>query len=148
MNARRWRQLDRGVGSSLTGVVTIGIVLAALVSVWLVGWISCIHQARMAADLGAVAGAEQEHRSGLASALDQRLAPDEPLAGAAATSDQACRAAEVTVRQNGATLRDCQVTRGYGQFIVTVEVEVALDPRLAMGPRAVKESSKAGVVVQ
>lgn len=114
---------DRGSGTVLTVAVLMVLVVTAAVGVWMSGWIGCIHQARNAADLSAVAGAQAHQLGG-----------------------DGCAVALATAQLNGAELSSCEVTIGAGEFIVDVQVELELRPHVRGGPTRVTEKSRAGLV--
>lgn len=123
--AGHWRVAtqDRGSGTVLTVAIMMVLVLMAAVGVWISGWLGCMHQARNAADLGAVAGAQAHQLGG-----------------------DGCAVARATAELNGGQLSECEVTTGAGEFIVDVQVEVELRPQVRGGPTRVTEQARAGVV--
>jgi secretion/DNA translocation related TadE-like protein len=114
---------ERGSGTVLALAVVAVLVAVAMVSLVIVSWVGCVHRARSAADLSAIAGA-QAYQSGR----------------------MACETAATTARSNGAELTSCRVLPGEGQFIVEVTVSGPLRPAIGGGPKAVVEKARAGVV--
>lgn len=118
------RNLDqRGGGSALTLSVLIVLILVGLVAAWQVGWLSSGARARSVADLVALsaAQAQQDGRNG-------------------------CEVAEQVASDNAAELDACEVTTGWGEFVIDVSVLVQLRPQVAGAPQHAKADSRAGVV--
>lgn len=118
-----WSHSDRGQRGSGTllvvAVLAVVLALAAALSV-LAGYAAAGHRARAAADLAAVSAAT-----------------------AYSTGGDACTVAAELARRNGAALQRCVVT-GAGQFVVTVEVSVAVTAVLPGLPRSVVTRAYAG----
>ena len=115
---------QRGSGSMLVVSMSIALMAVGLVMAWQGSWVASHARARSVADLVALSAARAQ------------------LAGA-----PACATAERSASDNHAELSECQVTTGWGEFIVDVTVEVSLTPQVAGGPRAVQADSRAGVLV-
>jgi len=119
MTARHHDQ--RGSGTVLMIAVMLIAAMVAFVGACLLAWFGCVHKARAAADLAAVAGADAYN-----------------------TGADACSAASQAAVSNKAQLTACRVdTNGY-DFIVRVTVQVAASPHLAFGPDHFEETSAAG----
>lgn len=117
------RNDERGSGSILVVGVVMVLLVVGLVVGWQAAWLVSGVRARSAADLVALAAA-----------------------GAQQTGRPACPVAEKTADANGARLVSCEVTTGWGEFVVDVAVEVDLVPRFADGPQSTSAESRAGVV--
>ena len=119
--ARRPHTDDRGAGSILILIIVMFVAIAAYVALCGASWMRCAHTARNAADLAALAGAQQ-----LAAGRDP------------------CGASEWTARANGATMTGCQADIANGRLVVQVNVTVVADPRLPGGPAEFAATAKAG----
>ncbi|GAA2183139.1 hypothetical protein GCM10009785_25440 [Brooklawnia cerclae] len=107
----------------LTVAVVLVLVLVAGVGVWQVSWLGSGRRARAVADLVALsaAHAQQEGRDG-------------------------CEVAGGTAEGNGARLEECEVTTGYGEFVVDVTVSVRVVPQVPGAPGAAVAGARAGIV--
>ena len=105
----------------LSAVILLGAAVMTAVTVVVVGWLGCVHQARAAADLAALAGANARVEGG-----------------------SPCDVAGDTAARNGGNLISCSINGGYRSFVVKVSVGVALRPGLAAGPRSVAAVAAAG----
>lgn len=123
MSGRRPVRDERGSGSILVVSVVTVLVLLGVVVAWQGSWLTSGARARSVADLVAL-GAARAQQDGQA----------------------ACPVAEEVAADNRARLVECEVTTGWGEFIVDVVVEVDLVPQVAGGPRVVTADSRAGVV--
>ncbi len=103
--------------------VMIALMMVAAVGAWFSGWLASGGRARSAADLVAIAAAQAQR--------DGR---------------QACPTAELAAAANDAVLTDCEVTTGWGEFVVDVTVEVQLRPQIAGAPQSAHAESRAGIV--
>lgn len=112
---------ERGSGTALTGVMALLLCAVMLLGVWSAGWIGSVHHARSAADLTALAGA-QEHVRGR----------------------QACAAARAAARANHASLVRCRVDGDRRDFHVIVQVRVLLRPVVGGTERFVTQEATAG----
>lgn len=112
---------ERGVGTLLTA----GVALVLLSVTWgvclVLGWWLQASRAQDAADLAALAGA-----------------------AAMAEQQDACAAAGLAARNNGARLSACRLTSEGSAFVVEVRVVLGLHPALPGGPAAVERSASAG----
>lgn len=106
------------VAGVLAALLVFGAA-AALVS----GYAVAAHGARNAADLAALSGAQVMSDGG-----------------------DACAAATTIARRNGTTLTRCRVTGEAGDFVVSVTVEVVVDPRIRGLPTRLSQQAWAGVV--
>jgi len=95
--------------------------MVAFVCACLLAWFGCIHQARAAADLAAIAGADAQ-----------------------SVGDDACPASEVAALKNHAELTRCVVDSNGFQFVVRATVKVSAKPRVAFGPDHFSHTSEAG----
>lgn len=121
---RGCRALDqRGSGSMLTVCVVLGVFLVGLVMAWQGSWLASGGRARSVADLVALSAARAQQ-----------------------TGRSACEVADLAASRNSARLSACEVTTGWGEFVVDVTVEVDLVPQLPEGPRRATAESRAGVV--
>lgn len=70
------------------------------------------------------------------------------MAAAQAHKDgaQACVTAEKAASRNQVVLESCEVTTGWGEFVVDISVSVDMRPRLAGAPSTVYAQSRAGIV--
>lgn len=107
----------------LVACVVIVLALVGLVMAWQGSWLASGARARSVADLVALAAARAQQ-----------------------TGRSACEVAAQTALQNSARLVECDVTTGWGEFIVDVTVEVSLVPQISGGPQATTAESRAGVV--
>lgn len=114
---------QRGGGSMLTLSVMVALVLVGLVGVWQVGWLSSGARARSVADVVALAAAQAQQ--------DGR---------------EACEVADQTATDNNAELENCEVTTGWGEFVVDVGIKMQLPPQIPGGPETTHAESRAGVV--
>ena len=115
------RRDERGAGTVLTMIVILIVAMAAFVAACLLSWFGHMHQARSAADLAALAGAD-----------------------AYAGGRDACATAALAATGNGAGLTACTVDSNGVDFIVRVTVQVDAKPHLAFGPGQFTYSSEAG----
>lgn len=113
---------QRGSSTLIVAVVLI-LAIVALVGVWQAGWLGSGARARNAADLVALAAARAQQ-----------------------TGRPACDVAAEVAADNAARLVDCEVITGWGEFVVDVTVEVAVQPQVAGGPQHARASARAGVV--
>jgi secretion/DNA translocation related TadE-like protein len=120
---QRHDQNERGSGTVLTATVVLVLVMVAAAVFTLASWVACLHQARSAADLAALAGAE-----------------------AYQTGRSACTAATVSATANHTTATACQVRESGVDFVVQVSVSVPLRPQLPFGPSNATVTSQAGAV--
>lgn len=121
---RGCRALDqRGSGSMLTVCVVLGVFLVGLVMAWQGSWLASGGRARSVADLVALSAARAQQ-----------------------AGRPACEVADLAASRNSARLSACEVTTGWGEFVVDVTVEVDLVPQLPEGPRRATAESRAGVV--
>ena len=121
---RGCRTLDqRGSGSMLTVCVVLGVFLVGLVMAWQGSWLASGGRARSVADLVALSAARAQQ-----------------------AGRPACEVADLAASRNSARLSACEVTTGWGEFVVDVTVEVELVPQLPEGPRRATAESRAGVV--
>lgn len=121
---RGCRTLDqRGSGSMLTVCVVLGVFLVGLVMAWQGSWLASGGRARSVADLVALSAARAQQ-----------------------AGRPACEVADLAASRNSARLSACEVTTGWGEFVVDVTVEVDLVPQLPEGPRRATAESRAGVV--
>ena len=58
----------------------------------------------------------------------------------------ACPVAEQAAAANDAVLANCEVTTGWGEFIVDIAVDVEMRPQIAGAPQSAHAESRAGVV--
>ena len=114
---------ERGSGTVLMMTVIMIAAMVAFVCACLLAWFGCVHRARSAADLAALAGAD-----------------------AYASGGNACAAAKQTAAINQAKLTTCKVDSNGIQFIVRVTVQVDAKPTIFLGPRQFGHTSEAGVV--
>lgn len=114
---------QRGGGSALTLGVVIIVLLLGFVGATQVGWLSSGARARSVADLVAIAAAQAQQ-----------------------DGQPACEAAEQAAEANNAALSSCELTTGWGEFIVDVSVTVGVRPQLAGAPQTAQAASRAGVV--
>lgn len=121
---RGCRTLDqRGSGSMLTVCVVLGVFLVGLVMAWQGSWLASGGRARSVADLVALSAARAQQ-----------------------AGRPACEVADLAASRNSARLSACEVTTGWGEFVVDVTVEVELVPQLPEVPRHATAESRAGVV--
>ena len=95
--------------------------MVAFVCACLLAWFGCIHQARAAADLAAIAGADALNSGG-----------------------DACAAAGEAASKNHGTLTACHVDSNGIQFVVRTTVMVDAAPRVVFGPDHFSHTSEAG----
>lgn len=122
LRSRRTRD-QRGGGSVLTVCVVLVLCLVGLVMAWQGSLLASEARTRSVADLVALSAARAQQ-----------------------TGRPACEVAELAASQNRARLSACEVTTGWGEFVVDITVEVDLVPRLPQGPRQATAQSRAGVV--
>lgn len=103
--------------------VVVVLVLIGWVTAWQGSWLASGARARAVADLVALAAAQAQQ-----------------------SAHPACEVAERTSAQNAARLVECEVTTGWGEFIVDITVEVGLVPRMTGAPRTARAAARAGVV--
>lgn len=103
--------------------VVIVLFMVATVGAWFAGWLASGARARSAADVVAIAAAQAQH--------DGR---------------EACSVAEETAINNNAALTNCEVTTGWGEFVVDVSVSAEMRPQVPGGPESVEADSRAGIV--
>ncbi|EPH03238.1 helicase/secretion neighborhood TadE-like protein [Propionibacterium sp. oral taxon 192 str. F0372] len=115
--------LQRGAGSGLVIAIIMVLAMAGLVAAIHGGWLASGQRARSAADIVALAAA-QAHADG------------------ADGCAQGGRAAE----QNRARLVECELTSGYGEFVIDITVEVEVLPAIPDAPRTARASARAGIV--
>jgi len=101
--------------------VTLITAMVAFICACLITWFGCMHQARSAADLAALAGAD-----------------------AISAGREPCAVAKTTATSNKAKMTACTVDSNGVDFIVRVTVQVDAKPRLAMGPHQFTQTSQAG----
>ena len=118
-----WTLDQRGSGSMLTVCVVLGVFLVGLVMAWQGSWLASGGRARSVADLVALSAARAQQ-----------------------AGRPACEVADLAASRNSARLSACEVTTGWGEFVVDVTVEVDLVPQLPEGPRRATAESRAGVV--
>lgn len=114
---------ERGSGSMLVVCVVMVLLVVGLLVGWQAAWLVSGARARSAADLVALSAARAQQ-----------------------TGRPACSVADETAEANAARLLGCEVTTGWGEFVVDVEVEVDLVPGFTQGPRTSRAESRAGVV--
>lgn len=114
---------QRGAGSGLTLCVVMVVMMVAIVGVIHGAWLACGQRARSTADLVALV-AGREH----------------VLAG------DGCERARTVAAEHSARLVSCELTTGYGEFVVDVTVEVDLVPALPGAPGTSTASARAGIV--
>jgi len=119
----REKRNERGSGTVLMMSVILIAAMVAFVCACLLAWFGCVHKARAAADLAALAGADA-HASG----------------------GNACEAAKLTAARNQAELTACKVDSNGVQFIVRVAVQVDAKPQIFIGPQRFGHKSEAGNV--
>jgi len=112
---------ERGSGTVLMIATMLIAAMVAFVCACLLAWFGCIHQARAAADLTAIAGADA-------------------LSG----GSDACAAASVTASKNHATLTACHIDSNGFLFVVRTTVMVDAKPRVVFGPEHFSHTSEAG----
>lgn len=117
------RRDERGSGSVLTLAIMMVTTVFAGVAFCVLAWFGNVHQARSAADLAALAGAQSMSAGG-----------------------DACPAAQRTAAANGAIVTACAVDSNGYQFIVRVTVQVDARPHVSFGPAAFSHTSEAGHV--
>ena len=103
--------------------VVIVLMLVAAVGAWFSGWLASGARARAVADVVAIAAAQAKR--------DGR---------------PACPVAEQAAAANDAVLANCEVTTGWGEFIVDIAVDVEMRPQIAGAPQSAHAESRAGVV--
>ena len=103
--------------------VVIVLMLVAAVGAWFSGWLASGARARAVADVVAIAAAQAQR--------DGR---------------PACPVAEQAAAANDAVLANCEVTTGWGEFIVDIAVDVEMRPQIAGAPQRAHAESRAGVV--
>jgi len=114
---------ERGSGTVLMMTVVMIAAVVAFMCACLLTWFGCVHRARAAADLAALAGAE-----------------------AYASGGNACAAAKLTAASNNAKMTACKVDSNGVQFIVRVTAQVDAKPAIFLGPRHFGHTSEAGMV--
>jgi len=114
---------QRGSGTVLMAAVMLIAAMVAFICAVMIAWFGCVHQARSAADLAALAGAD-----------------------AYAIGGDACAAASRTAANNSAELTACAVDSNGLQFIVRVTVRVKFQPQVPFGPDSLTHQSEAGDV--
>ncbi len=119
----RTRHSQRGSGTMMILAVMIVITMVAVVGAWFAGWLASGARARAAADLVAIAAAQAQSEG-----------------------RSACPVAQEAAAANQAELTACEVTTGWGEFIVDVAVEVELRPQIPGAPQAAHAESRAGIV--
>jgi secretion/DNA translocation related TadE-like protein len=107
----------------LTATVMLVLVAAAVVAFTLASWVACLHRARSAADLAALAGAAAYRAGG-----------------------DACAAASVSAVANNTTPTGCAVQSNGIDFLVRVTVSAPIRPRLPFGPPTVESAAQAGAL--
>jgi secretion/DNA translocation related TadE-like protein len=117
------RRAARGVGTVLTAVIMVLVVLGTLAGVWALGWWRAHARAADAADLAAVAAGQ-----------------------AYAATGEGCSRARDTMARNGAALISCSVAGDATSFVVTVTAESPLWPpvRIPGAPHSVRVTALAG----
>jgi len=115
------RNDERGSGTVLMMTVTLITAFIAFVCACLLAWFGCVHRARAAADLAALAGADAYRYGG-----------------------DACTVARQTTKANNARMTACAVDSNGVNFVVRVTVSVDAKPRIAFGPTQFSHSSEAG----
>jgi secretion/DNA translocation related TadE-like protein len=114
---------QRGSGTVLIATVMLVLAVVAGVAFTLTSWTACLHRARNAADLAALAGASA-YQAGL----------------------PACKAVTNSAKVNRATVTDCQIRSNSIDFMVQVTVSVPLHPKLPFGSNFATAISKAGAI--
>lgn len=114
---------QRGGGSVLTIAVVMVLAVVGMVGAWQAGWLSSGARARSVADLVALAAADAQQ-----------------------SGRPACEVAQQAATDNQAELESCEVTTGWGEFVVDVAVAVRLTPQVAGAPTTVRATARAGVV--
>jgi len=112
---------ERGAGTVLAMAMMTITLMLAFVGACLASWFGCIHRARQAADLAALAGA-------------QALAWGLP----------ACTAAGETAAANGTRITACHVDSNGFDYVVRVTVQIDASPHVAFGPTVFSHTSEAG----
>ncbi|MFC6357777.1 Rv3654c family TadE-like protein [Luteococcus peritonei] len=120
-SAGHWRRDERGAGTVLALMVVLTTCAALLVAVWLVGWIGCLRQARSAADLAALAGAQ-----------------------AYTAGQDPCPAARAAGARNQVTVGSCRLEGHPDSFLVRVQVRAQLKPAWGGAARTVEARAVAG----
>lgn len=95
----------------------------AMVMVILGSWFASVHAVWSAADMTALAGAHAQE-----------------------ANQDACHGAQRVAEMNGVDLDSCQVTTGFGEYVVVVTVSMPLNPQLPGAPPRVAYQATAGVV--
>jgi secretion/DNA translocation related TadE-like protein len=117
------RRTEHGSGSILMVGVLCVVLMFGLAAVWVSGYLVAGHRARAAADLAALSGA-----------------------AAFASGADSCGAARRNAESNTAVGVSCQQVGDQLDFVVTVEVEVPVQSRVAGLPRSVRAKASAGAV--
>ena len=121
-----WQHGDRGSGTLLGfGLVGAAILLIGL-GLLIQSWVAVQHRAESAADLTALAVAQQA------------LVQD--------SQAEACQAGAAVAQRNGGVLDDCEVVRALDQVAVKVSVSVRLNRPLPGLPAQASATSYAGNV--
>jgi len=104
-------------------MMTVMLIAAfvAFVCACLLAWFGCVHQARAAADLTALAAADSYRYGG-----------------------DACAVARQAAKANNAKLTACAVDSNGVDFVVKVTVSVDAHPHVSFGPAKFSHSSEAG----
>ncbi len=126
-HARRWGDRERGSGAVL-GLAAIGVIITALIALLMVGAaVLARQQAQSAADLGAVAGA-QELKAG-------------------ASAGVACSRATKFVEVNGANVDECTVSGAVSPEIgPTVRLRVSRGVAVGPGSWVARVTANAGLM--
>lgn len=114
---------QRGAGSGLTVCIAIVVIMVAIVAAVHGSWLASGQHARSSADLSALA-AGREHALG----------------------GDGCEKARITAKQQSARVTSCELTSGFGEFVIDVTVEVDLIPAIPGAPQTSTASAKAGII--
>ncbi len=114
---------ERGAGTLYIAGAIFAIVMAGLVSGWIVGWLGCAQRANAVADLAAISAAK-----------------------AKAAGKKPCPFANRTAAANNAKVTSCRILGNDYQFDVTVTVTVQLFPAIKLGPKTIAGTSTAGTI--
>ena len=115
------RHDERGVGTVMTAAMCMVVVGIAMISSVVVAWLASEQSAQDAADLASLAGASVVVEGG-----------------------NGCAAARWVAERNGARLVACEVTGEPRSFVIEVDVERALHPRIHGAPETVRRTATAG----
>lgn len=114
---------ERGAGTGLVAVICLGMAAVLAAGVIALGWFESHARATRAADLAAVAGAKQY-----------------------ATDGEACATAKGVAQRNHTRQTGCTVKGDRTSFVVTIEIEADLWPKIDLpgAPRKVRVTAIAG----